>query len=272
MATTVEALDRIFYPAYEDNWDDIFFRKRILAYLEPEHTVLDLGAGSGLVTQMDFRGRCRAVYGVDPEEPVLSNPHLDFAKIGAAESIPAEADTFDLIFADNVLEHLQDPAKVFREIHRTLKPGGIFLAKTPNRFHYVPLIAQVTPIWFHRLVNKLRGRNEADTFPTLYRANSKGKLLKLADGGGLGVLTIEQIEGRPEYMRVSSILYPLGLLWERTVNATRLLSGLRILLIAVFQKPGVCPTITAASQPSLSANTDKAHNISARADHGQTKS
>jgi SAM-dependent methyltransferase len=248
-------MDERFYPTYTENWDDALFRDRILSYLRSTHTVLDLGAGSGLVEQMNFRGKCRAVHGIDPEHSVLSNPYLDVARIGTAEKIPAEASTYDVIFADNVLEHLLDPDRVFKEVFRALKPGGIFLGKTPNRFHYVPLIAQLTPTGFHKFVNKLRGRSESDTFPTLYRANSKGKLLDLARNAGFNVLSIEQIEGRPEYLRISLLVYPLGLLWERIVNLSEFLSGLRVLLIVAFQKP----------LNSSPGNTDKADGISGEA-------
>lgn len=237
MKQAIKTLDQRFYPTYTENWDDVLFRERILSYLRPEHTVLDLGAGSGLVGQMNFRGKCKEVHGIDPEQSVLANLYLDYARVGTAEEIPAEASTYDLIFADNVLEHLPDPERVFKEVFRTLKPGGVFLGKTPNRFHYVPLIAQLTPTWFHRFANKLRGRGESDTFPTLYRANCRSKLLDLARGVGFDLVRIEQIEGRPEYLRISPLVYPFGLLWERTVNATDLLSSFRVLLIAVFQKP-----------------------------------
>jgi SAM-dependent methyltransferase len=252
---SIKALDERFYPAYTQNWDDALFRERILSYLRPTHTILDLGAGSGLVEQMNFRGRCKAVHGIDPEQSVLSNPYLDVARLGTAEEIPAEVSTYDMIFADNVLEHLVDPSQVFKEAFRTLKPGGIFLGKTPNKFHYVPLIAQLTPTRFHKLVNNLRGRSESDTFPTLYRANSRGKLVDLAREASFEILSIEQIEGRPEYLRISPLVYPLGLLWERMVNFTEFLSGLRVLLIAAFKKP----------LNSFPGNTDKADGISGEA-------
>jgi SAM-dependent methyltransferase len=251
----IKTLDQRFYPTYTENWDDALFRERVLSHVRSTHTILDLGAGSGLVEQMNFRGKCGAVHGIDPEHSVLSNPYLDVARIGTAEEIPAEASTYDVIFADNVLEHLLDPDRVFKEVFRALKPGGIFLGKTPNRFHYVPLIAQLTPTGFHKFVNKLRGRSESDTFPTLYRANSKGKLLDLARNAGFNVLSIEQIEGRPEYLRISPLVYPLGLLWERIVNLSEFLSGLRVLLIVAFQKPW----------NSSPGNTNKADSISGKA-------
>jgi SAM-dependent methyltransferase len=229
-----ETLDRIFYPNYSDNWDDTLFRERILKHITTESVLLDLGAGSGLVQQMHFRGLCKRVCGLDPVPEVLSNPHIDEAKIGTGESIPWPDQTFDVVFADNVFEHLPEPEKVFAEARRTLKPGGVFMVKTPNRFHYVPLVAQLTPVAFHRFVNKLRGRDEADTFPTLYRANSKGRMLQLAEQAGF-IANIELIEGRPEYMR-TPLLYPFGLLWERTVNRFSFLAGLRVILVATFTK------------------------------------
>ena len=238
MKPAIQALDRRFYPSFSDNWDDLLLRDRILRYLRPEHTVLDLGAGSGLVKQMNFLRKCKEVHGVDPEESVLENPHLDLAKVGTAERIPANDCVYDLIFADNILEHLTDPERAFQEIYRTLKPGGIFLAKTPSRFHYVPLMAQATPIRLHRALNKLRGRNEEDTFPTLYRANSKRRLMKLAREAAFETVSVEQIEGRPEYMRISPLLYCFGLLYERVVNSTEWFAGFRVLLILVLRKPG----------------------------------
>ncbi len=45
------------------------------------------------------------------------------------------------------------------------------------------------------------------------------------------------IEGRPEYLRLSSFTYLLGWLYERLVNALPGLEQFRILLIAVLEKP-----------------------------------
>jgi len=56
----------------------------------------------------------------------------------------------------------------FRDIARVLKPGGVFLFKTPNKTHSMPTLARLTPHRFHPFVNRLRGRVEADAFPTRY--------------------------------------------------------------------------------------------------------
>ena len=233
------SIDARFYPEFGDNWDDTAFRKQILRYLKPEHSVLDLGAGAGIVPQMNFRGLARQVAGLDPDPRVADNPYLDSAMVGYAERLPYDSGSFDLVFADNVLEHLPDPLTMLNEVKRVLRPGGHFLAKTPNRRHYVPTLARSTPHWFHRFVNRLRGRDEEDTFPTLYRANSAAHLGSLATHAGLPLVELRAIEGRPEYLRCLWPLYLMGIIYERVVNRWEALAGWRVVLIAVFQKEGL---------------------------------
>jgi SAM-dependent methyltransferase len=230
-------MDRTFYPDFQENWDDILFRERILSHLRPEFHVLDVGAGAGIVEQMRFKGHVAEVCGIDLDARVRENPHLDDGRVADAGSIPYEDNRFDLVFADNVMEHLDDPETVFSEIKRVLKPEGILLFKTPNRSHYMPLISRMTPHGFHLFYNRLRGREETDTFPTHYLANSKAQVEGLAEKTGLELITVERIEGRPEYLRLSALTYAVGLLYERIVNALPLLALYRIILIAVLRKP-----------------------------------
>lgn len=230
-------LDRKLYPQHGKNWDDRLFRERILARLTPDSVVLDLGAGAGIVAEMDFRGRAARICGVDLDPRVVENPMLDEGKVADGGSIPYPDASFDLVFADNVVEHLDAPEQVFAEVRRVLKPGGRFLFKTPNKTHYMPLIARMTPHKFHQFINRKRGRQESDTFPTRYRANTLGDARKAAHASGLEVIGIERIEGRPEYLRISPPTYLAGFVYERLVNATALLAPFRILLVAELGKP-----------------------------------
>lgn len=234
---SVLALDRRWYPGVVDNWDDLLFRDRIRSRLNGDAVVLDLGAGAGIVRQMDFRGIAARVCGVDPDPRVAENPFLHEAKVGSAEEIPYPNEGFDIVFADNVLEHLNDPATAFAEICRVLKPGGWFLAKTPNKWHYMPVIARLTPHRFHQFFNRLRGRAAIDTFPTWYRANSRRDISHLARRAGLEVHSMSLVESRPEYLRISPLSYAVGRIYERLVNATERLAGLRILLVVELRKP-----------------------------------
>ncbi len=231
-------LDRRLYPHHARNWDDRLFRERIASYLSPSSIVLDVGAGAGIVSEMNFRGQVARMCGVDLDPRVHANPMLDEGRIADANRIPYDDNTFDVAFADNVMEHLSEPLKVLREINRVLKPGGVLLFKTPNKSHYMPTIARLTPHSFHRFINKLRGRAVVDTFPTLYLANTASRVSQLAAQAGFRVERISRIEGRPEYMRITPITYVFGFLYERIVNTTDLLAMFRILLIAELRKTG----------------------------------
>ena len=101
----------------------------------------------------------------------------------------------------------------------------------------MPTIARMTPHGFHQIVNKIRGRCEVDTFPTRYRANTKGDVVNLAKRTNFDVLTIKRIEGRPEYLRMTTITYVFGLLYERLVNLSELFATFRVLLVGVLRKP-----------------------------------
>jgi SAM-dependent methyltransferase len=237
-------LDKRFYPGVRGNWDDDIFRRRVLDHLTSDMRLLDLGAGAGIVPQMNFRGLTKWVTGIDPNERVRDNPFLDEGLVATGESLPFPDCSFDIVISDNVLEHLESPARVFAEVRRVLKPGGLFLAKTPNRRHYMALVARLTPHWFHRLFNRLRGLTGEDVFVTRYRVNTRRDLTKAAGQADLDLLGLDYLEGRPEYLRIAAPTYILGMLYERLVNALPALRSFRILLIVTFMKPVSSPAAT----------------------------
>lgn len=51
--------------------------------------------------------------------------------------IPFEANTFDVVLCNHVLEHVSDDIKAMREVHRVLKPGGFAILQVPF-FNPVP--------------------------------------------------------------------------------------------------------------------------------------
>ncbi len=232
-------MDRTFYPTYQDNWDDDRFRKEIISLLKPDFRCLDYGAGRGNVRQMNFKDLVAHVSGVDPDEAVFSNPYLDDAKLLPLPSgkIPYDDESFDIVYCTNVMEHVETPAATFREVARVLKPGGIFVAKTPNKNHYMPLIARITPVSFHKFYNGLRGRKVHDTFETQYRCNSPGQVRKYQKQTGFELKEIHLWEGRPEYLRIFWPLYVFGLIYERIVNASERLAPFRSVLVFRIQKP-----------------------------------
>lgn len=237
MSRITELLDRRLYPTHTKNWDDALLRERILRRVRAEHHVLDFGAGRGLVAEMNLKGLAARVCGIDVDPAVAQNPMLDEAKLIDGKTIPYGDATFDLVISDNVLEHVEQPDGTFAEISRVLKPGGTFIAKTPNAWHYMPTIARVTPHWFHTAYNRARGRQSFDTFRTVYAANTPAKIRTLAARAGLTVEAIDLVEGRPEYLRLAAPLYVAGWLYERAVNAFDAFSRFRLVMYIELQKP-----------------------------------
>lgn len=243
-------MDKTLYPQYADNWDDEAFRSILLERINHETACLDYGAGRGHVAQMNFRGLAKTVAGVDPTEEVLSNPFLDKAQVLdlSKSVIPYADNSFDVVFSDNVLEHVQEPLPTLWEISRVLRPGGVFLAKTPNKHHYIQFIARLTPHWFHRFYNRLRGRREHDTFPTVYRINTGAAVRRYAAQAGLLVKRITFFEGRPEYLRLTALTYIFGYLYERLVNRFSCLAPFRCIMIFELEKTNDGHRLTMAKE------------------------
>jgi len=61
---------------------------------------------------------------IDPK----TNPNI----VHNLEDFPYPFKNVDLIEIDHVLEHIPDPFKVMRELHRILKPGGKLVIKVPH--------------------------------------------------------------------------------------------------------------------------------------------
>lgn len=237
MSRAVAWMDRALYPAHVSHWDDLALRDAVLAHASAEDRVLDLGAGAGIVKELDLRGRVGRICGIDLDPRVLENPLLDEGRLANAGSIPYPDQSFEVVFSSNVLEHLADPVEVFREVRRVLVPGGLFIAKTPNRWHYFALIAAATPHRFHQFFLRRLGRAPEDAFPTLYRANSRAALRRIARQSELELTDVQGIEGRPGYTRISAATYVLGWLYERLVNSSAALAGMRAVIVTTLRRP-----------------------------------
>ncbi|MGB3805576.1 MAG: class I SAM-dependent methyltransferase [Erythrobacter sp.] len=184
------AMDQAFHPearvsGFSHLDPEVMFFTQVAALLEPEHTVLDFGAGRGEWFEddpsryrrwlQDFRGRCAFVDGCDVDLVVETNRTLDRAQtFEPGGPLPYEDARFDLIVSRYVFEHLPDPRWAARELLRVTKPGGWICAITPNKWGYLALLSRLVPNDLHARVLRFvqPGRKEADVFPTTYTLNT----------------------------------------------------------------------------------------------------
>jgi len=106
--------------------------QRLLARHAPSTArILDVGCGTGATT-LGLR-QFGAVVGMDIGGRALEVARergISVARASAAQ-LPARSDSFDLVVALDVLEHLEDDVAAAREMRAALRPGGLLLATVP---------------------------------------------------------------------------------------------------------------------------------------------
>jgi SAM-dependent methyltransferase len=169
----------------------IEFFSRVHSLFPPHAVVLDFGAGRGewgtedpieyRRRLFDFRGPDRHVIGVDVDPVVLTNPLLDESHVLTDNHLPLPDESVDIIVADWVFEHIDDPPVVAEELARVLRPGGWICARTPNRHGYIAMGARVIPNRAHvKALRRLQPTRKAiDVFPTRYAMNTQRQLREL---------------------------------------------------------------------------------------------
>ena len=241
---SVTSLKARFYDRAR-NWQDGTSRYLSLVskYVKPSHHVLDIGAGDGKGFAHPLRGQVKELVGLDPDESVFRNISLDRAVIGRAERIPLPNSSFDVVVSSFTLEHIQDPVSAASEIFRILRPGGVFVFRTPNLYHYVTLVSWLTPQWFHVLVaNRLRALKPEENpapWPTAYRCNTRRRIRSVFENAGFAVKGLTTIEPEPSYLQFSAIAFLLGVGYERIVNCTKCLAPFRVTILGVLGKPSL---------------------------------
>jgi SAM-dependent methyltransferase len=192
----------------------------VRAHLNPKSQVLDLGCGRGGVVELFWRD-VRLAAGLDPDTPSLAEHRAPGMPVicGRGEHLPFAAQSFDLIVCLWVLEHLESPEVVLREVRRVLRPGGHFVFLTPNLRNpllFLNRVAKALPQLQRRIVPRLYGRVEADTFPVRYRANTEAAIRTLAARCGLEVTTLKAISD-PTYLALNGLMFRASAMSERLV-------------------------------------------------------
>jgi ubiquinone/menaquinone biosynthesis C-methylase UbiE len=167
----------------------------------PKCDWLDLGCGHQMFApwmkneERDLAARSRRFIGIDRDmEGLRANAVIHHAVFGDAGALPFKSEDFDLVTANMVIEHVEDPAAVLGSVQRVLRPGGLFIFHTPNRNCVVMTMARVVPQFLKNwLALVLEGREEKDVFPTHYAMNDAESISRYAGSCGFVVKEIRSV-------------------------------------------------------------------------------
>lgn len=103
--------------------------------------VLDLACGTGYGTAL-LAGMAARADGIDISAAAVKEARRRHKSSGARYHVgncfdlPFEAASFDVVVANEMIEHVDDHDGLIAEVRRVLVPGGLFLVSTPNKSVY----------------------------------------------------------------------------------------------------------------------------------------
>lgn len=100
-------------------------------------TALDMGCGGGLVCEPLARLGAKVV-GVDESSSAIhaAKAHADLMGLDITYQVgstPPEGQTFDVVCALEIIEHVSDPQAFLEKVMMAVKPGGVLFVSTLNR-------------------------------------------------------------------------------------------------------------------------------------------
>jgi len=210
---------------------------QIERHLTRESVLLDAGCGRAAPTLTKFHGKARRLIGIDVVEFAPGQDGIELCRRDLADTgLPG--DSVDLIYSQSVMEHITEPGAVFAEIARVLKPHGVCLALTANKWDYASLIARMIPNRFHPwIVHRTEGRKEQDVFPTVYKANTRRDIEFYAARHGLEVAEFRYLGQYPSYFMFNGALFFLATLYQKLIERNSRLHCLQGWIYFALRKP-----------------------------------
>ena len=143
----------------------------LLPHLRDAMTLLDVGCGPGTITA-DLARRLPngSVVGVDLPAAVIEMAQRDLGggnvrfEVGDVYALQFDDDSFDVVFAHQVLQHLGEPVAALQEMRRVLRPGGIVAVRDSDYAAFVWAPADPRLTRWMEIYHQLTARNghEAD--------------------------------------------------------------------------------------------------------------
>ncbi len=225
------------YKKINPQWQDSLslYKDLIAENVHGGSFILDVGCGHGDFLK-DVYARTPNTFGVDPDPRALEkNTIIQNKFTGTAAELLFKDNYFDLVVLAWVLEHLEKPQKVFKEICRVLKPGGKVIFLTPNKLNYNVWIIRLIPEKFHEFfTTRLYRRQEHDTYPQKYRINSPRRIRKILSAAGFQQKNLI-LNGDPSYISFNNFLFKTACLGEKII--AKIFPSAKVHLVGVFRKP-----------------------------------
>jgi SAM-dependent methyltransferase len=151
--------------------------------------ILELGCGPAWDALQLAQERARDVHALDFSGPALARAAAAAAALGIplalhcadARRTGLEAESFDLVFSQGLLEHFPDPAPVWQETARLLKPGGCAVVDVPQTFNPFTVAK-----WWHRWRGDWPWGWETHYTPGRLRAEARACGLRFIAARGYG--------------------------------------------------------------------------------------
>ena len=126
------------------SWDVLWMLERIKEF-GPDARVLDMGAYRSELMAALVKSGVSDATGIDLDFPTGTGGAGGIYVKGDMMATPFDDDSFDVITSVSVIEHGFDASRLFAEISRLLRPGGVFLAS----FDYWPekIDTSATPLF-----------------------------------------------------------------------------------------------------------------------------
>src|SRR5207245_2739024 len=106
--------------------------RQVHQLVPPGASLLDVGCGREAWLLRHLEADLSEAYGIDADCADYSSGNLRLLRFAIDRQLPFPDKRFDCVTMLAVVEHLEFPHDVLREVSRVLKPGGVLLITTPT--------------------------------------------------------------------------------------------------------------------------------------------
>jgi 2-polyprenyl-3-methyl-5-hydroxy-6-metoxy-1,4-benzoquinol methylase len=171
--------------AYHDKSRSLFqkiYAEHLLAEPALGGRVLDVGCGHGVnPTLKQLAGKLGPLDGVDPF-PVEEPPqHLVNRWTCPLEEIPVPADTYDMAYSYNVVEHVENVGSFLQKLSQIVKPGAVYWSISPNAAHPFTWVTRLAQVLRLKKIYQRKLNQKANDYPAYYRLSNDKNILNAID-------------------------------------------------------------------------------------------